>query len=47
MIKKLYTRSETLKLVQEIAGNTLEAIVIVKNFLSRTQKAQQPREKDP
>jgi mitochondrial fission protein ELM1 len=30
-----------LKLVQERAGNTLESIGIGKNFLSRTQAAQQ------
>jgi hypothetical protein len=34
-----------LKLVQEKAGNTLEAIDIVKDFLSRTQAAQQLRER--
>jgi hypothetical protein len=33
-----------LKLVQERAGNTLEAIGIDKDFLSRTQAAQQLRE---
>jgi hypothetical protein len=33
-----------LKLVQEIAGNTLEVIGIGKDFLSRTQVAQQLRE---
>jgi hypothetical protein len=34
-----------LKLVQERAGNTLEAIGIGKDFLSRTQAAQQLKEK--
>jgi mitochondrial fission protein ELM1 len=34
-----------LKLVQERAGNTLEAIGIAKNFLSRTPAAQQLRER--
>jgi hypothetical protein len=39
-IKHLKIRSETLKLVQEKAGNTLEAIGIDKDLLSRTQMAQ-------
>jgi hypothetical protein len=34
-----------LKLVQEKTGNTLEAISIGKDFLSRTQGAQQQRER--
>jgi hypothetical protein len=34
-----------LQLVQERAGNTLEAIDIGKDFFSRTQAAQQLREK--
>jgi hypothetical protein len=34
-----------LKLVQERAGNTLEAVNIGKDFLSRTQVAQQLRER--
>jgi hypothetical protein len=34
-----------LKLVQEKAGNTLEVISIVNDFLNRIQKAQQLREK--
>jgi hypothetical protein len=34
-----------LKLVQERAGNTLEATGISKDFLSRTQAAQQLRER--
>jgi hypothetical protein len=38
-------RRETLKLVQERAGNTLEVIGIGKNFLSRTPAAQQLRER--
>jgi hypothetical protein len=38
-------RPETLKLVQEKAGNTLEAIGTGKDFLSRTQAAQQLRER--
>jgi hypothetical protein len=44
-IKDLNIRPETLKLVQERAGNTLEAIGIRKDFLSRTQAAQQLRER--
>jgi hypothetical protein len=43
--KDLNIRLETLKLVQERAGNTLEAIGIGKDFLSRTPAAQQLREK--
>jgi hypothetical protein len=39
-IKDLNIRPETLKLVQERAGNTLEAIRIGKDFLSRTQLTQ-------
>jgi hypothetical protein len=42
-IKDLNIRHETLKLVQEKAGNTLEAIDIDKDFLSRIQLAQQLR----
>jgi hypothetical protein len=34
-----------LRLIQERAGNTLEAIGIGKDFLSRTSAAQQPRER--
>jgi hypothetical protein len=34
-----------LRLLQERAGNALEAIGIVKNFLSRTPSAQQLRER--
>jgi hypothetical protein len=44
-IKDLNVRPETLKLVQETAGNTLEAIGIGKDFLSRAQAAQQLRER--
>jgi hypothetical protein len=44
-IKDLNIRLETLKLVQERAGNTLEAIGIGKDFLSRTPEAQQIRER--
>jgi hypothetical protein len=43
-IKDLNIRPETLKLVRERAGNTLEAIGIGNGFLSRTQLAQQLRE---
>jgi hypothetical protein len=39
-IKDLNIRPETLKLVQESARNTLEAIGIRKGFLSRAQLAQ-------
>jgi hypothetical protein len=44
-IKDLNIRPETLKVVQKRAGNTLEAIGIGKHFLSRTQVAQQERER--
>jgi hypothetical protein len=44
-IKDLNIRLEILKLVQERAGNTLEAKGVGKDFLSRTQTAQQQREK--
>jgi hypothetical protein len=44
-IKDLNIRSETLKLVQERAGNTLDEIGIDKKFLSRTPEAQQLRER--
>jgi hypothetical protein len=44
-VKDLYIRHETLRLLQERAGNALEAIGIVKNFLSRTPSAQQLRER--
>jgi hypothetical protein len=45
LIKDLNIRPEALKLVQERAGNTLEAIGIGKDFLSRTPAAQQLRER--
>jgi hypothetical protein len=44
-IKDLNVRHETLKLLQEGAGNTLEQIGIGKDFLSRTPAAQQLRER--
>jgi hypothetical protein len=44
-IRDLNIRSETLKLVQERAGNTLEVIGIGKNFLNRTPAAQHVRER--
>jgi hypothetical protein len=44
-IKDLNIRPKTLKLVQERAGNTLEAISIGKEFLSITPAAQQLRER--
>jgi hypothetical protein len=44
-IKDLNIRPETLNLLQEKAGNTLEAISIGKDFLRRTQVAQQLRER--
>jgi hypothetical protein len=40
-IKDLNIRPETLKLVQEGAGNSLELIAIGKDFLNRTPAAQQ------
>jgi hypothetical protein len=42
-IKDLSIRSEILQLVQERARNTLEAIDIGKDFLTRTPAAQQLR----
>jgi hypothetical protein len=42
---ELNIRPETLKLVQERAGNTLEAIGIGKDFLNRTPEPQQLRER--
>jgi hypothetical protein len=39
-IKNLNIRPETLKLVEERPANTLETIVMDKDFLSRTQVAQ-------
>jgi hypothetical protein len=44
-IKDLSIRPETLQLVHERAGDTLEAIGIGKDFLSRTPAAQQLRER--
>jgi hypothetical protein len=44
-IKKHIIRPETLQSVQRILGNTLEAIGINKDFLSRTPAAQQLRER--
>jgi hypothetical protein len=44
-IKDFNIRPETLKLVQERAGNTLEAVGISKDFLYRTPAAQQVRER--
>jgi hypothetical protein len=44
-IKDLNIRPETLKLLQERAGNTLEAIGISKDFLSRNPAAQQLKER--
>jgi hypothetical protein len=41
----IYIRPETLKLVKESAEKTLELIHIGKNFLNRTQIAQQLRER--
>jgi hypothetical protein len=43
-IKDLYIRPQTLKLVQERVGNTLELIGIGKNFLNGTPAAQQLRD---
>jgi hypothetical protein len=45
MIKDLNIRPKNLKLVQEIAGNTLEVIGIGKDFLIRIPSAQQLRER--
>jgi hypothetical protein len=44
-IKDLNIRFETLKLLQEGAGNTLELISIGKDFLNRTPETQQLRER--
>jgi hypothetical protein len=44
-IKDLNIRPQTLKLVHERAGNTLETIGIGKDFLNRTPAAQQLRER--
>jgi hypothetical protein len=45
MDQDLNIRPETLKLVQEGAGNTLEVIGIGKDFINRTQAVQQLRER--
>jgi hypothetical protein len=44
-IKDLNIRPETLKLVQEGAGNTLEVIGIGKDSLNKTPATQQLRER--
>jgi hypothetical protein len=44
-MKDLNIRPETLKLLQEGTGNTLELIGIGKDFLNRTPVAQQLRER--
>jgi hypothetical protein len=43
-IKDLNISPQTLKLVQEMEGNNLEAIGVSKDFLNRTPVAQQQRE---
>jgi hypothetical protein len=45
LIKDLNIRLKILKLVQEGAGNTLELIIIGKDFLNSTPAAQQLRER--
>jgi hypothetical protein len=44
-IKDLNTRPETLKLEQERTENTMELISIGNDFLNRSEKAQQLRER--
>jgi hypothetical protein len=44
-IKDLNIKTETLKQLQEVVGNTLEHIGVRNDFLSRTQKAQHLRER--
>jgi hypothetical protein len=44
-IKDLHIRPETLQLVQERSGNTLEAVGIGKDLLNRTPATQQLRER--
>jgi hypothetical protein len=44
-IKDLNIRPETLKLLQEGTGNTVEIVGIDKDFLNRTPEAQQLRER--
>jgi len=43
-IKDLNIRPQTLKLIQERVGNTLELVGIGKNFLNETPAAQQLRD---
>jgi hypothetical protein len=43
-IKDLNIRPQTLKLIQERVGNTLELVGICKNFLNGTSAAQQLRD---
>jgi hypothetical protein len=43
-IKDLNIRPQTLKLIQERIGNTLELVGIGKNFLNETPAAQQLRD---
>jgi hypothetical protein len=43
-IKDLNIRPQTLKLIQETVGNTLELVGIGKNFLNETPAAQQLRD---
>jgi hypothetical protein len=45
LIKDLNIRPETLKLVEQRAGNTMEVIGIGKDFLNRTPAAQHLRER--
>jgi hypothetical protein len=45
MFKDLNISPETLKLLKEGAGNTLDLIGIGKDFLNRIQAAQQQRER--
>jgi hypothetical protein len=45
VVKDINVRPKTLKLVQKGSGNTPEAISIGKDFLSRTQVAQNLRER--
>jgi hypothetical protein len=44
-VKNLNIRSESLKLVQERAGNSVEVISIGKDFLNRTPATQKLRER--
>jgi hypothetical protein len=44
-MKDLNIKPETLKIVQERAGNTLELMSIGNNFLNRTRMVQQLRER--